>query len=73
MRKVNPQKRYKVLLDGTVAEFTVVDSRQSNPACGQISSETPIAQALLSLELGSSAQVDLPNGRSVRVALIDIG
>jgi transcription elongation factor GreA len=57
--------------DGSGAEriWTIVSSRDAQPAQGKISAESPVARALLGLRTGDTARVVLPRGESEMTVL----
>lgn len=49
--------------DGEKEEYTIVGSKEADPFSNKISNESPIAQAILGLEVGKVVTVDSPNGK----------
>jgi transcription elongation factor GreA len=57
---------------GREQRFELVSSRAATPSSGQISIESPVAQALLGLRAGEVASVELPRGtRRLTVVSVD--
>ena len=48
---------------GREQTFTIVGPTEADPAAGKISSESPVAQALLGAAPGETVQVDSPGGK----------
>lgn len=49
--------------DGETEEYTIVGSKEADPFANKISNESPIAKAIIGLEVGSTVTVDSPNGK----------
>ena len=49
--------------DGEIDTYSIVGSTEADPFANKISNESPIAQAILGLEVGSVASVESPNGK----------
>lgn len=49
--------------DGEVEEYSIVGSKEADPFANKISNESPIAKAIMGLEVGSVVSVDSPNGK----------
>ena len=49
--------------DGEIETYSIVGSTEADPFANKISNESPIAQAILGLEVGSVASVESPNGK----------
>ena len=54
----------KVILEsgGQKMEFTIVGSHEGDPACGFLSCDSPIGQAVLGKKPGDEVQVETPKG-----------
>ncbi len=57
--------------DGEIETYTIVGSTEADPFENKISNESPIAQAILGLEVGNIASVESPNGK-YNVKIIEI-
>jgi transcription elongation factor GreA len=53
-------------------EYDIVGRTEANPLSGKISDESPVGSALLGKEVGQSAEVLLPNGRTVTYTVLNI-
>ena len=53
----------KYIDDGEEEEYTIVGSKEADPFANKISNESPIAKAILGLEVGEVVTVDSPNGK----------
>ena len=53
----------KYIDDGETEEYTIVGSKEADPFANKISNESPIAKAILGLEVGEVVTVDSPNGK----------
>ena len=53
----------KYIDDGEEEEYTIVGSKEADPFANKISNESPIAKAILGLEVGKVVTVDSPNGK----------
>ena len=62
--KVNIGSKVKLeyVEDGEVEEYAIVGSKEADPFTNKISNESPIAKAIMGLEVGSTVTVDSPNG-----------
>lgn len=49
--------------DNEVEEYSIVGSKEADPFANKISNESPIAQAIIGLKVGSVVSVDSPNGK----------
>lgn len=49
--------------DNEVEEYSIVGSKEADPFANKISNESPIAQAIMGLKVGSVVSVDSPNGK----------
>ena len=49
--------------DGEIEEYSIVGSKEADPFANKISNESPIAKAIMGLEVGSVVSVDSPNGK----------
>lgn len=49
--------------DNEVEEYSIVGSKEADPFLNKISNESPIAKAIMGLEVGSVVSVDSPNGK----------
>lgn len=49
--------------DDEIEEYSIVGSKEADPFQNKISNESPIAQAILGLEVGNTVTVDSPNGK----------
>ena len=49
--------------DGEVEEYSIVGSKEADPFANKISNESPIAKAIMGLEVGKVVSVDSPNGK----------
>ena len=55
--------RIEYVADGEVETYSIVGSTEADPFENKISNESPIAQAILGLKVGSVASVESPNGK----------
>lgn len=60
--KVGSTVKVKILATGTVAEYQIVGSAESNPALSRISNESPVGAALLGHKKGQTVDVNTPGG-----------
>lgn len=59
--------------DGDVEEYSIVDVNEADPFDNKISNESPIAKAIMGLEVGEIVSVDSPNGKyDVKIEEISI-
>lgn len=56
----------------TKMTYTIVSESEANLREGKISIKTPIAQGLLNKKVGEEADIDLPNGRVMRLRVDSI-
>lgn len=49
--------------DDEVEEYSIVGSKEADPFSNKISNESPIAKAIMGLEVGNVVSVDSPNGK----------
>lgn len=49
--------------DDEIEEYSIVGSKEADPFSNKISNESPIAKAIMGLEVGSVVSVDSPNGK----------
>ncbi len=49
--------------DGEKEEYSIVGSKEADPFANKISNESPIAQAIMGLKVGTVVSVDSPNGK----------
>lgn len=57
--------------DDETEEYSIVGSKEADPFANKISNESPIAKAIMGLEVGSIVSVDSPNGKyDVRIVEI---
>ena len=49
--------------DNEIEEYSIVGSKEADPFLNKISNESPIAKAILGLEVGNVVSVDSPNGK----------
>lgn len=49
--------------DNEIEEYSIVGSKEADPFANKISNESPIAKAIMGLEVGSVVSVDSPNGK----------
>lgn len=57
--------------DDETEEYSIVGSKEADPFANKISNESPIAKAIMGLEVGSVVSVDSPNGKyDVRIVEI---
>ena len=49
--------------DNEIEEYSIVGSKEADPFANKISNESPIAKAIIGLEVGSVVSVDSPNGK----------
>lgn len=57
--------------DNEIEEYTIVGSKEADPFANKISNESPIAKAIIGLEVGKIVSVDSPNGK-YNVKIIEI-
>ena len=57
---------------GAQMSYTIVSETEANLREGKISIKTPIAQALLNKKVGEEADVNLPNGNTIRLRVDNI-
>lgn len=55
--------KLKYVEDGEVEVYSIVGSKEADPFANKISNESPIAKAILGLEVGNKVTVDSPNGK----------
>lgn len=59
--------------DGDVEEYSIVGVNEADPFDNKISNESPIAKAIMGLEVGEIVSVDSPNGKyDVKIEEISI-
>ncbi len=59
--------------DGEIEEYSIVGVNEADPFDNKISNESPIAQAIMGLKVGSTVSVDSPNGKyDVKIMEISI-
>ena len=59
--------------DNEIDEYTIVGSKEADPFSNKISNESPIAKAIIGLEVGNTVSVDSPNGKyDVKIIEISI-
>lgn len=51
--------------DGATSTYTIVGSKEADPAIGKISNESPIGRALLNRRKGDQVEVKTPKGKVV--------
>ena len=57
--------------DKEIEEYSIVGSKEADPFSNKISNESPIAKAIMGLEVGKVVSVDSPNGKyNVRIVEI---
>ena len=57
--------------DDEIEEYSIVGSKEADPFLNKISNESPIAKAIMGLEVGNVVSVDSPNGKyNVRIVEI---
>lgn len=49
--------------DNEIEEYSIVGSKEADPFANKISNESPIANAIMGLKVGSTVSVDSPNGK----------
>jgi len=69
---ITTNSRVKVRMNGNDRELHIVDSQYTNPQDGMISSESPIAQALIGAHAGKSVVALLPQGRRLDVEILEV-
>ena len=57
------QLRIEYVDDNEQEEYSIVGSKEADPFANKISNESPIAKAIMGLEVGSVVSVDSPNGK----------
>ncbi len=60
---------------GKTESFTIVGSAEASASEGRISNESPVGKALLGKKKGADVNVNLPNGKSIKLTInkIDVG
>lgn len=53
----------KYVDDGEIEVYTIVGSKEADPFENKISNESPIANAIMGLSVGTTVTVDSPNGK----------
>jgi len=61
--KVDISSTVVIKIDGEEETYTIVGATESDPLSGKISSESPIAQALLGHEVGDKVEFPTPDGK----------
>lgn len=58
--------------DDDTEEYSIVGSKEADPFTNKISNESPIAQAIMGLKVGSIVSVESPNGKyDVKIVAIN--
>lgn len=68
---VGTNVKIKYIEDNEIEEYSIVGSKEADPFQNKISNESPIAQAILGLEVGKVVTVDSPNGK-YNVEIVEI-
>lgn len=62
----------EVQIDGDKETFCLVGSAESDPAKGMISVESPLGKALLGCKVGDIAEVEIPDGETIKYKIVSI-
>lgn len=60
---IGTKVKIEYIEDDELEEYTIVGSKEADPFANKISNESPIAKAIMGLEVGSVVSVDSPNGK----------
>ena len=63
---------FKELPDEEPESYVIVGESESDPMSGKISNESPMAKSLIGHKIGDKVNVELPNGGSMEVEVLDI-
>ena len=58
--------------DGTKAEYMIVGTSEASPRNGKISNESPLGLALLGKHVGQTVPVQMPDGESYTLKIVNI-
>lgn len=64
VKKIQVGSRVSVKRGGTVSEYSIVGSNESDPLQGKISNESPLGKAFLGHEVGDKIEVNTPAGKA---------
>ena len=62
----------KNLTTGAVKNYHIVGSYETDPLVGKISDQSAIGMALLGTSKGETVSVELPNGNTIRLEVLDV-
>ncbi|EHS87387.1 Transcription elongation factor [Limosilactobacillus gastricus PS3] len=63
---------FKELPDEEPESYVIVGESESDPMSGKISNESPMAKSLIGHKIGDKVNVELPNGGSMEVEVLDV-
>lgn len=63
---------FKELPDEEPESYMIVGESESDPLSGKISNESPMAKSLIGHKIGDKVNVELPNGGSMEVEVLDV-
>ena len=63
---------FKELPDEEPESYVIVGEPESDPMSGKISNESPMAKSLIGHKIGDKVNVELPNGGSMEVEVLDV-
>ena len=63
---------FKELPDEEPESYMIVGKSESDPLSGKISNESPMAKSLIGHKIGDKVNVELPNGGSMEVEVLDV-
>ncbi len=58
--------------EGSVLEYDITGSTEADPLNGKISDESPVGKGLLGKKAGETAEITLPNGKTVEYKVMGI-
>lgn len=68
---IGERVRVRDLASGELLDFRIVGTGDSNPACGDISHNSPVGSALLGQRAGDIIEVKVPTG-PIRLELVEV-
>lgn len=63
---------FKELPDEEPESYVIVGESESDPMSGKISNESPMAKSLIGHKIGDKVNVELPNGGSMEVEVLNV-
>lgn len=70
--KVTLYSKVFIRLGEEKIDFTIVEPKEIDPAKRRIPWDSPIAKAIMGLNIGQETDSILPNGKTVKIKVIDI-